>query len=394
MARKMSMGQLADYFAEQVEEISRLEAEIEEIQVGFNSAFVEFKARHDERLIALTDQVLAHYDEIAPALRARMEERRVVERETLQKRHRDLRDDEIPAARKEADEKLADARAAECALREDNPVWDQKEERLKAKLGDLIAELESLNAEIRQLGKGLGFMTRYFRIVKLDRRRNQVVGEVTATRRHLEEVRAEWKEMVATEAGEQTRLQEEWRDLNVKVARLGDEFDYLDDEERLEALALRRAVTGVLDETTDPRAYEEGALRDEIQEMIRLNIQTDNYQEGLGTVAGVIALLRGVATGFRSFRASVEAIDREQKMHSAYLEKLSFPLPAVVGRFNAQWEPLRKSLKDEKRLSRYPLEFVAAVEPALKNGLSTISVQKMFTALESELERATANWRG
>ena len=394
MARKMSMGQLADYFADQVEEISRLEAEIEEIQVGFNSAFVEFKARHDETLITLTDQVLVQYDEIAPALRARMEERRVVERETLQKRHQELRDDKIPAVRKETDEKLADARAAECALREDNPDWDLKEERLKAKLGDLVEELKSLNVEIRRWGKGLGFVTHYIRIVKLDRRRNQVVGKVTATRSQLEEVRAEWKEMVATEAGEQTRLQEEWRDLSVKAARLGDEFDYLDDEERLEALALRRAVTGVLDETNDPGACEEGALHDEIQEMIRLNIQTDNYQKGLGTVAGVIALLRGVTTGLRSFRASVEAIDREQKMHSAYLEKLSFPLPAVVEHFNAQWEPLRKSLKDEKRLSRYPLEFVAAVEPVLKNGLSTISVQNMFTALESELERATADWRG
>jgi hypothetical protein len=114
----------------------------------------------------------------------------------------------------------------------------------------------------------------------------------------------------------------------------------------------------------------------------------------MGTVAGVIALLRGIATGFRSFRASVEAIINEQKMHSAYLAKLTFPVPAVLEEFNSQWAPLRKSLRNEKRLSRFPLEFVAAVDPVLENGLSTASIQKMFTALESELQRATAPWRG
>ena len=394
MARKLSMDQLADYFATQIDEIARLEGEIEEIQLGFNNAFVEFRTRHDETLIELTDQVLARYDEIAPELREGMEARRVEEQEILQTRRDVLREDLIPAARKEADEKMAAARLAEKELRKKNPLWDFREERLKTGLREQREELESLNAEIRRWGKGLGFVTHYIRITKLDRRRNQVVGEIGATQKQLEETRAEWQQMLAEEAGEQQSLQAEWRELNLKTARLQDELDYLDDETRLENLALRRAVTGVLDETNDPAACERGALRDEIGEMIRLNIQTDNYQGGIGMVSGVIALLRGVTTGFRSFRASVEAIINEQKMHSAYLPKISFPVPAVVEQFNAQWEPLRRSLRDEKRLSRFPLEFVAAVEPALKDGLSAPSIQKVFTALESELKRATASWRG
>lgn len=394
MARKLSMEQLSDYFASQVNAIEQLEGEVTEIQVGFNSAFVEFKTRHDETLIALTDQVLEDYNDIAPGLRGQMEERRIVERETLQARRRALREELIPAARQTADEKLAESRKAEATLRKKNPLWDKKEEKLKARLRELVAELDTLNADIRRWGKGLGFVTRYIRITKLDRRRNQIVGEVTATQKQLEETRAEWQHMTADEAGEQNRLQEEWRDLSVQAARLQDELDYLDDEGRLEALALRRAVTTILDEAKAPELTESGALRDEIDEMIRLNIQTDNYQEGLGAVAGVIALLRGIVTGYRSFRASVDAIVNEQKLHSAHLQKLSFPVPAVVEQFNAQWGPLRKSLRDEKRLSRYPLEFVAAIEPSLKNGLSTTSIQKMFTALESELKRATASWRG
>jgi len=394
MARKLSMEQLADYFAKQVDEISRLEAEVEEIQVGFNSAFVEFRTRHDETLIELTDQVLAQYDEITPALREQMEARRVEDREVLLARRDALRETLIPDARKNADGKMAAARKAEKELRKLNPVWDLKEERIKARLTDWRAELESLNAEIRSAGKGLGFITHYIRINKLDRRRSELVGKISEAQNQLEETRVEWQEKIANEAGEQQRLQSEWQELSVQTARLQDELDYLDDDGRLEALALRRAVTGILDETNDPAACENGALRKEIGEMIRLNIQTDNLQEGIGRVAGVIALLRGVTTGYRSFRASVEAIISEQKMHSAYLPKLSFPVPAVVEEFNCQWAPLRKNLRNEKRLSRFPLEFVAAIDPVLKNGLSTTSIQKMFTALESELTRATAAWRG
>jgi len=394
MARNLSMEELADYFARQIDEIARLEAEIEEIQVGFNSAFVEFKTRHDETLIQLTDHVLAQYDEIAPALRTQMEARRIEDREVLLARRDALREDLIPAARKDADDKMTAAHEAEAKLRKLNPVWDLKEERIKTRLRDWRAELESLNGEIRSAGKGLGFITHYIRINKLDRRRSELVGKISEAQNQLEETRAEWQEKVAGEAGEQQQLQTEWQELSVRTARLQDELDYLDDEARLEALALRRAVTGILDETNDPAACDNGTLRDEIGEMIRLNIQTDNLQEGLGTVAGVIALLRGVATGYRSFRASVEAIINEQKMHSAYLAKLSFPVPAVVEEFNSQWTPLRKSLRNEKRLSRFPLEFVAAVDPVLKEGLSTTSIQKMFTALESELKRATAPWRG
>jgi hypothetical protein len=394
MARTLSMEQLADYFAAQVDEIARLEAEVEEIQVGFNSAFVEFKTQHDETLIALTDQVLAQYDAISPALHTQMEARRVEEREALLARRAALSANLIPAARKEADDKMATAREAEAKLRKLNPVWDMKEERIKTRLRDWRAELESLNAEIKAAGKGLGFVTHYIRITKLDRRRSELIGKMGEAQNQLEETRAEWQEKVRDEAGEQKTLQDEWQELSMKAARLQDELDYLDDDARLEALAWRRAITGVLDEIKDPAIIERGALRDEIGEMIRLNIQTDNYQEGLGTVAGVIALLRGVSTGYRSFRASVEAIINEQKMHSAYLTKLSMPLPASVEQFNAQWEPLRKSLRDEKRLSRFPLEFVAVVEPALKDGLSAPSIQKVFAALESELKRATASWRG
>lgn len=394
MTREMSMDELADYFADQIREIERLEAEIEEVQAGFNTRFVELQAQHDEQLVALTDQVLAHYEEIAPALRERIEDRRITEREALEKRRDALRDEEIPALQKEADQKQLDAQVAERALRKSNATWDRKEEQAKSRLKDLIRELESLNAEIRRWGKGLGFITHYIRISKLDRRRNQVIGEITATRRQLEDIREAWEELSVEKAGEMERMKEEWRDLSVKIAKWQAELDYLDDPEQLEALALRRSVTGVLDEMTDPGEYETEMLHDEIQKMIRLNIQTDNYQKGLGAVAGVIALLRGIANGFQSFRSSVEAIASEQKMHQAYLPRLTFPLPRVAERFNAQWGPLRERVKDEKRLSRYPLEFVAAIDPALKNGLSTSSIQKLFAALGSELDRATANWRG
>jgi len=267
-------------------------------------------------------------------------------------------------------------------------------EKKKAALAELTARLEALNAEIGRLGRGLGFALQYGRIVKLDRERNQVIGQIEATRQAINELRLEWKERLAADETAEAKLQEEWRALNLRAAELQAELEYLDDEAARQTLVQRRAIKAVLDAANDPALYPAGPLYEEIQAMIRLNIQTDNYQRGLGTVAGVIALLRGVRQGYTSFLESVNAILQEQRMHAAYLTKLSVQVPDAVLKFNEQWGPLRKKVQDEARLSKYPLEFVAIVQPALEQELAQPAIEATFKALGAELNRATRGWKG
>jgi hypothetical protein len=394
MAEKMSVEQLASYLTEQVKQIQAIEKEVDEIQVGYNTAYAGFKKEHDATLASLTDAVIAQYDAVLPALRNRIGERAAIEGQRIVERRKALREVEIPSARQEVDKRQRLGREAETARAKRNPLVDKREERTKATLAELTAQLEKLNMEIGRAGRGLGFITRYGSIVKLDQERNRVIGQVEATRKQINELRVEWKRFVTTNEADDARLQSEWQTLSVQAAELQAELDYLDDDKARAALTRRRAVNAVLDALNDPASYPDGALHDEIQQMIRLNIQTDNLQRGLGAVAGFIALLRGIAQGYGSFLASAEAILKEQSMHAAHLSKVTVSVPQAVLAFNEQWPALGQKVQDEKRLSKYPLEYVAAIQPALDGGLSRQSIDAMFTALGNELTRATRGWKG
>ncbi len=394
MAQSVSVEQLAKYLTEQVKQIQDLEKEVDEIQVGFNAAYAGFKTEHDATLATLTDAVLAQYDAILPALRKRIGDQADLEGQRISDRRKALREQEIPQARQELDTRQRAAREADAARAKRNPLLDKREEKAKATLADLTAQLEKRNADIGQAGRGLGFVTRYGRIIKLDQERNRIIGQMEATRKQINDARVEWKDVVKANEAEETRLQNEWQSLQVQVAELQAELDYLDDARARDALTRRRAVRAVLDAITDPALYPDGLLHDEVQQMIRLNIQTDNLQRGLGAVAGFIGLLRGVAQGFGSFLASAEAILKEQSMHSAYLSRVSVQIPPSVVAFNEQWPALRQQVQDEARLSKYPLEFVAAIQPSLDGGLAQKSIEAMFNALAEELKRATRGWKG
>lgn len=394
MSKTMSPEQLSKYLSAQVAQIKSLEREVEEIQAGFTSSYMEFKAQHDETLADLTGKVLEHYAHIDAGLRGKIDQLVLLEREGLEKRRKQLRENEIPELRRAADGKLTQARQAELALEKGNPIFDKKEEKRKARLQKLKTKLASLNAEIGRRRRGLGFLFRFPAIVRLDRKRNKIIGEIEATRTEINALRIEWREMLRQAGSESEILGTQWKELNLKAARLQDELEYLDDPDQLGTLALKRAINRVLDEMTDPQDYQAGALQEEIGSMIRLNIRTDNYEEGLGTVAGLIALMRGIETGLGSFRTSVDALSREQKMHSQHLRKLSVHLPAEVMDFHTLWEPLRKKVKDDARLSRFPLEFISIVQPAIEEHLTQGAITRMFDSLEAALKKATAGWRG
>ncbi len=125
-----------------------------------------------------------------------------------------------------------------------------------------------------------------------------------------------------------------------------------------------------------------------------LNIETDAYQEGLGSVSGFLSVLDGVTEGLNRFDESVKGLIREQEMHSSYLSKLSVTVSGDTLAFHEQWDDLRGSVRDERHLGANPAEFIAAVRPAMEEDLSEARIVAMFNSLAGALERATAGWRG
>ena len=107
MPRTVSLDQLNGFLTDNRRKIDAVGREVEEIQVGFNSAYVEFKADHDAQLARLTETLLEQLDNLGPELQALIDERTVEERRLLAERRMELREKLIPQTQAEADAVLA-----------------------------------------------------------------------------------------------------------------------------------------------------------------------------------------------------------------------------------------------------------------------------------------------
>ena len=196
----------------------------------------------------------------------------------------------------------------------------------------------------------------FFKINELDRQRQKLLGRMEENARALKSVREEWAKTKSEYTSEETQLQQQWQQANVDAARAREELAQLSDDDKREELALQRAIFYVFDNWKTPLAAPGGnPLVDEINQMVQLNLQQNAYEEGLGKVAGLIALLGGVSQGLQSIGQSVDALIKEQGMHSAYLKPVSVsvdderdPVPQAVG-----WSA-RQSQGREKRWASIP----------------------------------------
>jgi len=394
MSQKLSLERFSRYIEENVEQIGQVRREVEEIQVGFNSAYVEWKAEHDAALERLVEAVVSRLDEVGPDLRGRVEARIPEERRVIAERRRALVEELIPRTQAEADEVLQKGQRLTEELRRENPRLDKREEELKAQRRELEEELKRLNEEIRRLSGCLVVVVNFFKVTRLDRQRHQVLGQLKTLQEELGRVREEWEELRQVASSEQEELQAKWRELTLELAQLQGERDYLAEEANRDQLALKRATRYVIDHLKETIPCPASDIKADLDRMVELNIQTDSYQDGLASVVSFLALLDGVAEGLRRFKGSVDSLVQEQKMHSAYLPKLSVTVPGDVEKFHSKWSGLAQMVHDEGYLSANPAEFVARVEPVMAQELSEANIQAMFDGMGQALDRATREWRG
>lgn len=393
MTRTVSLDQLNDFLSDNRRKIDAVGREVEEIQVGFNSAYVEFKADHDAQLASLTETLFEKLGSVGPELRTLVDERAVKERRLLTERRTELREKLIPQTQAEADAVLAQAQEQTKALRQLNPRLDEREESYKAQRVALETKLAQLNAEISQRSRGLGFIIRFISIAKLDRHRHRILGQLETLAYNLKEVRQEWQTHQQEFQAGQEALQSQWRELSLTVAELKRELAYLDDDAQREDLAMKRAGRHILDHLKEHVPCPDD-LRSGLNAMIELNVKTDAYQEGLGTVGGLIALLDSVGKGMDSFQESVGGLIGEQRMHSEFLPGLKLRLPDSAIAFHNQWDGLRAKMRDDARLCAHPTEFLEAARPVIQRDLSNEAVTSMFNSLGQALTEATEKWRG
>ena len=389
-----SLQQLSKYVADNVEGIGRVRQEVEEIQIGFNSAYVEWKAQHDAALERLATEVIAKLEDVGPELRARVEDRSIEERSIITERYRELSESFVHETQAKADKTLQEGQDLGSELRKLNPRLDRREEKLKGQRAALKGELAQLNEQIRRLSGCLSLIFSFLRLNRLGRQRQQVIGQLKVIQQEIKGVREEWQEAQVQTQSQHKVLQDQWQGEVLKLAQLQRELDYLDDEANRDGLALERAAHYVVDNLKEPITCPADDVKRELDAMVTLNIRTDNYHEGLGSVSSFMSVLDGIIEGLSRYNESVQGLIEEQRMHSSYLPKLSIRVPGEVLAFHQHWDSLTQKVRDDHQLCAHPAEFVAAVRPVMEKDLAEANVKVMFEGLGQALKQATNRWRG
>jgi uncharacterized protein YukE len=392
----MSLDQLDKFLADARSKADAVSSELREVQLQFVSAHQVNQTMHDATLNDLSLRAAHDLNALPIDIHKAIGERVIVERETLEKRRQELLSQVVPKAEQIADDLLQRAQAATNNMRTLNPRLNSEEERLKAALAQMQAELDQLNAEIKRRSGCLTLFINFFKLNELDRKRHTLLGRMEENAKALKAVRDEWAKTKSEYTAEETQLQQQWQQANVDAARAREELDQLSDDNKREKLALQRAIFYVFDNwiTPLPAAPGNNPLVDEINQMVHYNLQQNAYEEGLGKVAGLIALLGGVKQGLHSIGQSVDALIKEQGMHSAYLKPVSVSVDDEVIQFHKMWDGLRAKVKDEKSLGQHPTEFSALFDEEVKGPLAEANIKRMFDSLSGALTAATRGWKG
>jgi len=396
MPQRMSLDQLDKFLADARGKADAVSGEVHEVQVQFVSAHQVNQTMHDATLNDLGLRAAYDLNTLPADVHQAIDARVIVERETLEKRRQELLSQVVPKAEKIADDLLQHAQAVTGNMRTLNPRLNAEEEKLKAHLAQMEAELNQLNAEIKRRSGCLTLFINFFKINELDRKRQKLLGRMEENARALKAVREEWAKTKSEYTSEETQLQQQWQQANVDAARAREELAQLSDDDKREKLALQRAIFYVFDNWITPLAAAPSGnpLVDEINQMVHFNLQQNAYEEGLGKVAGLIALLGGVSQGLQSIGQSVDALIKEQGMHSSYLKPVSVSVDDEVIQFHKMWEGLRAKVKDEKSLGQNPAEFSALFDQEVKGPLAEVSIKRMFDSLSGALTAATKGWKG
>jgi hypothetical protein len=202
-------------------------------------------------------------------------------------------------------------------------------------------------------------------------------------------VRQEWKDLSTNTAKNEADWRAQWQQKTTQLSQVQQQHDYL--EQNTVAEAQHRATVYVIDNLKSLPASGDATL---LQPMIDLNIQTDDFQAALGSVAGILGILKGVDEGLKRLGESVQALIAEQQRHSEFLPSLNIALDDQVTAFGQTWDDLIAKSKDEKTLATHPVDFVTAMKPFLEKRLTQEHIAAFFNALGEALKHATASWRG
>lgn len=372
------------YMDAQCQKITGIVAEIEEIQRAFETRFVDSRQKFENAKAQAAVWVEQHGwqqpDWLATQIAERLPRIEEQKRQRLRELARELAD--LDRQRQEM-ESQSQARIAQ--LKDNNPRLNTREEELKARQEELQRALEAKLAQWRAAGRGLGWLVRPGPVQRLRQEAATLSEQLADTNTRLTEVRNAWTKIETNVEEHETQTQAAWRLRTAEIARLRREDHDLRTD--LTGACREAALDEILDAIAEARASGLADFDALLAQVVSLHDQANDYERGIGQVAELMGIMKGVCEGLGRMRESVASMKQEQDMH-AELRNLQLRAPDVALQFHALWDRLLPVVLDEKFAAEHPRDLAERLRAVTGEGLTDAALTAMFESLGKELDRA------
>ncbi len=310
-------------------------------------------------------------------------------------------------------------------LKGENTGLDNKEEKLKMKVAALEEEIGSYNSTIDELNTGLGFITNFFQMRKIQRKKDALLEKRDTLSVEIEDVRNKWKDATRKYLGEESEIIAKWNRTQTELAMTTEKIVSL--KGRREDIIRKAAFVSALNGLTGgedfivksvsvtppaacPRcksdnrsnrffcnycgarfAADQPDIVRSLVEVGELNGVHASLQEGIAGSVSVLALIRGIATGLSEFIKSVESVKSSEDRYP--LPKLSIDIPDFTKKFAETIDGMKRKV-DVKLPNLHPKEFTKSLADYTEKTYTDSNIEKFFTAMGDELNKTTkAQWK-
>ncbi len=318
----------------------------------------------------------------------------------------------------QAEKARAEALEYEARAHQENEDLDAEEEQLKVRNEQLYGDIESYDAQIKELSTGFGFLTRLPDLRRIQAERRRLQGEQLDVVARIESLRARWAERAPEVERVVAERETTWSELIAKASNMQARIEYL--QLNRDRIVGRTALERVLFERFPERSPKEGepakpcprcgmqnpeanffchvcATRlgadrpdfdGSLLEIAELNHHHRRFASGMQACQELVALVRGIRSGLESFSLSVESMITTQRIHP--VSTLRIDVPAVAVEQGAAFDTLLEQVSTPESL--HPVAFIQLVGHAT-DAFSQECLQNYFDAMGDELSRcARSQW--
>ncbi|HPG50774.1 MAG TPA: hypothetical protein PLL11_09420 [Spirochaetota bacterium] len=415
---------MLDFLNNTKKSLDEIQKKLDEIQIYFNNNFSNVNTIRRAELEFLQKKIFDDPKQFPGEVAALYEKKLKEEGASFEKNLRALEQ-----KRADLDKELIAANNGRLnyfkRVKDRNADLDREEENLKAKIDVLEKEIGEYNSTIDELDTGLGFVTNFLKMRKIQKKKEELIENRDNLLVHVESVRKKWDDATVKYRGEEKEIMEKWNTAQTGLSLATEKIERLkinrDDLIRkaafVSALNELKGSEGFIAKSVKagapaacPRCKSENRsnrffcyycgerfagdrpdVTGSLGEVGELNSVHANLLRGISGSVSVLALIKGIGAGVAEFTKSVESVKASEDRYP--LPKLDIDVPEFTRKLAERITELSPKI-DVKFFNLHPLEFSTSFSEYTDKVFTDVNIEKFFTGMGDELNRTTkAQWK-